>query len=527
MTAGAETPGLAVAPAAPAGRRALPILAFLGGLLVCGLLTLRVLDHGYISEALAARWTSALMVTSDAAAFRDLVAVNFPPLPLWFDMILAGLPATGGLPLPALASVLIAAILAGLWSRQLAAAGYGAVLSFLLALLFLAQPMLQQRLAEGSGLPFGLVAMSLMAPAASRVRRYGNVTALSVVGGGVAIIFFSDPAGIYLLLALLPFLVALAPPAFLARAPGAVLLVILFPVGIGLLGYLYSNWLFGASPFAFAHQQGTVLKGAADNAAMVPWLTGWGHTTPGAALAAALMALIALPVIPPALLRAYYPSGRYVGILLVVAVLVAVLLATATLFLAHPAQLLAYLVPVAVFALCEAGPRRLQGGLALLLALIGLAGGWLMQGFEAPAETNAWRSAIEGTAVDSDALDHDLAFGTELRRYDDVALDAASAGMVLPSRLDASGIALPNMERIKADLLFGALSTRYVAVQEPASERGRLDRIGRAIPDLWRHGPPGGTLVVEEGPWRLWRTAVPPGKEQENKSAGPARETAP
>jgi hypothetical protein len=411
--------------------------------------------------------------------------------------------------LPLLVNVLVGGLLAMFWARLLHASGYGSLLAGLLALTLLAQPALQQAIAGGSGGPMAVLVFTMLVPAAGRMWRSGDVNAIAMVGVALALMLFAAASGAYLVLALLPFLVLLSPPALLSRSAGGVLLVLLFPALFMVAGYLYVNWIFGGSALAFAASVSSVIRGAAANLGAHPWLLGWGHSVPGALLVGASMGFIGLPLLPVALWRVADRQTLFTLLMLSIAVISAIAIGSVTRYLDHPAQFLVYLTPVCVMALSAARPSRLGGEMALVLALAGLAGGWLVQGYQPAPTAAAWRLAMAGENVASPLNQDDAAFGLLLRDYHDIALDAERSGMVVPARGDGVGLVLISTDRLKADILSRNLSTRYVAVQDPDSPRGLDDRIGRAFPMLWRDGPAGGTLVASRGPWRLWQMPDP------------------
>lgn len=478
---------------------------FVAGLLLCGLMSLWVLRHGFMADIGISRWRTALVAASDATAFRELFAITFPPLSLSADMLAGLLPGSSGVPLPLLVNVLAGGVMAVLWGQLLYVAGYGRLFSGVLALILLAQPPVQQAIAGGSAGPLAMLAFTLLVPAAVRMRHSGEVNAMAMVGVALALLMFSAASGAYLVLALLPFLVVLSPPALISRSAGGVLLVLLFPGLFMLAGYLYVNWIFGGSALAFAAGVDAVIRGAAANLGAHPWLLGWGRSVPGSLLAGAVMGIVSLPLLPVALWRVVDRQAAFTLLMLSLAVLAAITIGSLTRYLDHPARMLAYLVPICAMALSAARPTRLGKRLVLALALASLAGGWVVQGFQPSPTAAAWRLAMAGTDVASPLTQDDAAFGMLLRDYQDVALDAERSGMVVPARGGASGLVLTSTDRLKADILTGHLSTHYVAVQDPGSPRGLGDRIGRAFPTLWRDGPTGGTLVANRGPWRLWR----------------------
>ncbi|MQP64512.1 hypothetical protein GE253_04050 [Niveispirillum sp. SYP-B3756] len=481
------------------------LIWFVAGLLLCGLLTMRVLDQGYMADIGIDRWRTALVAAADASAFRELFAVSFPPLALSADLLVGLLPGTAGVPLPLLVNVLAGATAAALWAGLLQGAGYGRLPAGLIALALLAQPPLQQVVASGSGGILGVLAFSLLVPAAIRMRHSGDVNAMAMVGVALALMMFSAASGVYMMLALLPFMVVLAPSGMVSRSPLGVLLVLLFPGCFTLAGYLYINWIFGGSAFAFAAGVDAVIRGAAANIGAHPWLLGWGHTVPGSLLAGAVMALLSLPLLPVALGRVMDRQARFTLLMLALAVLAAIAIGSLTRYLDHPSRLLVYLLPLGVVALVAAGPARLPVSLALLLALVSLAGGWLVQGYEPAPVADNWRQAMAGQNVAQMQTLDDAAFGRLLRNTGDIALDADASGMLVPGRGEADGLVLTSTDRLKADMVVGHISTEYVALQDPGSPRGERDRISQAFSTLWRDGPVGGTLVASRGAWRLWR----------------------
>lgn len=503
------SPSPALAPATgttrhPARAGSLWPLWFAAGLLLCGGQVLWTLDAGFLTPVATDRWRTALVALSDAAAFRELFAVTFPPLLLSADMIVALLPGTGSVPVPLLVNVLVGGALAAAWAAILVEGGYARVTAGLTALLLVAHPTLQQAIAAGEGVPLGVLAMTLLAPAALRVRRGGEVNAMAMVGAALALILFSAASGAYLVLAMLPFLVALSPPLLVARSAGGVLLVLLFPTAFTLAGYLYTNWIFGGSATAFAQGVDAAIQGAAGNLGAYPWLMGWGQGAGGALLAGALMILSACPLLPFILWRSPDRQARLSLALLAGSVLAAIIIASLTHYLDHPGRMLPYLLPIAIVGASTVRPGLLPARFLLVLAALGLGGGWLCQAIAPSPNITTWHAALSGQDVSTVAAHEDAAFGVLLRGLDDVAIDADMSGLVVPARGGAAGLVLTSTDRLKADILTRRLSTRYIALQDPRSPRGQRDRISRALPHLWHDGPPGGRLVAMRGPWRLW-----------------------
>lgn len=462
------------------------------------------MQGGWLGPAMADRWTRALLATADVGAFRDLTGTAYPVLPLGFDMIMALVPGSAGLPAPLLVNVLILSVAASLWVRMLVAGGHRFVPALITAGLLSCAPSLSLMVAGGGAAPVGVLAFTIAVTSALRLARRGEVNDMIALGVSLALLALADAAGAYLVLASVPFVALLLPARMVATSASGSLLVVMFPLIFAALALFYANWVFGGSPLAFAAGVDAAIHGSAARIGDSSWLLGPGRGMGTALLAGALLILANAPLLPVGL-WAGDRGARRVLLLLTGLILTALVLASATWFLGDPGRLLAYLPPVCALAAAVTGRHRLRGGLLPLLALLGLAAGWWMQGQAGDTDTAAWRQAMLGAGPLDAATQGELALGRFLRDLDDVAIDGLTAGAVLPGRGRAAGLVLPSNDRLKADLIVGHLRTSYVALRDPVSAAGARDRIAQALPDLWQDAGRGAVLVYDRGGWRVWR----------------------
>ena len=83
-------------------------------------------------------------------------------------------------------------------------------------------------------------------------------------------------------------------------------------------------------------------------------------------------------------------------------------------------------------------------------------------------------------------------------------VDTFNAPAVVLGRGGARGLLPPSDEAFALALLFGRIETAYVAVPNPQSAAGVLDRLNKAFPALYRRGAPGYRLVYQNESWRLF-----------------------
>jgi hypothetical protein len=85
-----------------------------------------------------------------------------------------------------------------------------------------------------------------------------------------------------------------------------------------------------------------------------------------------------------------------------------------------------------------------------------------------------------------------------------VLVDSINAPAVVVGRGSASGLVAPSDDEFALSLLTASVRTPFVAVPDPQSRGGALDRLNRAFPQLYRHGQSGYRLVYHNNNWRLF-----------------------
>jgi hypothetical protein len=99
-----------------------------------------------------------------------------------------------------------------------------------------------------------------------------------------------------------------------------------------------------------------------------------------------------------------------------------------------------------------------------------------------------------------DALD----LGGATTGREGVLVDSINAPAVVVGRGSAAGLVSPTDDDFALSLLTASVRTPFVAVPDPQSRTGALDRLNRAFPQLYRHGQPGYRLVYHNNNWRLF-----------------------
>jgi hypothetical protein len=185
------------------------------------------------------------------------------------------------------------------------------------------------------------------------------------------------------------------------------------------------------------------------------------------------------------------------------------MLAGATGWFGDP-SLVAVAAPVLAATLIVRVPRlgeRRREVIALLA--LGWIGGAVGLVFADPRVPTVLDDALRGVASDSEHVDA-LKLGGVTRDLSGVLVDSGNAPAVVLGRSRADGLLMPQSESFEFSLLFARFEAPYVAVPNPLTPAGALDRLNKAFPDLYRHGADGYRLVYQNQTWRLFKRIVAP-----------------
>jgi hypothetical protein len=287
-------------------------------------------------------------------------------------------------------------------------------------------------------------------------------------------------------LASLPALALAAPPAMLARTPGSIFLLLLFPVAFALFSFAYTRWALGAEPLSFLHAAFRSIP-TPEGALPLRMSQYVLEAVPALVLTAPL--LIAFPF-----WSRNRPSHLLPAIGLTGAVLFAGVLQVLLQGNAHIALVL--MSGVAVAAVCASRAARERAGVALLFLCLGIAGASLV------VAGAAWRKGeLSWPPARMQAAASPL--GTALCGKRGVLLDTAAHPGLVQLCGTAERLVVAGEPEFNLQIQSRRLTSPFVLVG-PFEMTAELDRIAHTFPDLYEHGADGYTRIHDGAGWRLY-----------------------
>ncbi len=441
-----------------------------------------------LAPGMIALWGEAIALAEGAVPVGH-AASTYPPLPASLSAAWQAMTGHTDVPGPALLAAALAALLGAIWWAYLGRAGLGPVAALLATLLLVLHPFTLWLVAEGPGPVLVAAGLSLLAIGLARLRRRAAAPDAMLAGAALALLVLADPAGIVLAIIAAPFIALVQPPELLARAPGGLLLILLFPLLAALGGLAFVALIFGGDPGAPLEALGTARPDA-------PW----------PAPATLLLPLAGLPVL---LALAIEPRGlpplRLLGIALAGLALSAPLVGGAFGLAVPMLDLVAPTIGLAATgaALLIRDAARPALGMAMLAA--GFAGGIGVLPLSADPGVGRMRAALGLAPAEPDAALRDIrALAAALEGRTGVAVDLRAAPELIAARGTAAGLIAPEEPDFALAARVGRLTAPVVVVRGEAGPAARLDRIRAAFPALHGGGQPGYALVGEYGAWRVY-----------------------
>lgn len=404
---------------------------------------------------------------------------HYPPLPLFVTLPFA-YAAPGGAQPAVLASAFIAALFATVLFQNFRFRGFGRGTALVAVLLLTANPLALHALASGPGAMLMLFTLFVLANGVFGLSAKGAAPDMLLTGAALLMLAFTHPYGLILAAAALPGLALVAPPSFLARTPGSLFLVLLFPLCFALIAFFYARsgvfaFAGGAAAGSAAHIGTAAVRAvvaAVMSAPLVAAFIIWTHRRPDLGLAA--VALISL-VIGAALLQLVFGGAG-----------------TGTLVLAGS-------LPVAAACAIYAPSSRLHQVYICVLLLAGAPGGGLIVAANASPKARqpvAAMAAAEMRAALTQIRDI-------LERRDGVLIDTTSHPGLVAMRGTARGLVTPGQVAFETQLQSRRLTAPFVVVTLP--DKGQTpDRVAITFPDFYQNGAPGYSLVFDRAGWRVY-----------------------
>jgi len=481
---------------------ALGVLLFSAAFL--GLLCQGVLQHGFVGQSATGLWTRILIVRDTTEFSPAYVALLFPPIPVVLSAVLSYLPGLGDGAAPYLVGVLATALLLAVMFFDLAPR-HGLPFSALFTCLLGLNPAMIWVATTGANGALGLLVFYGLMRILARFNLARDPQDYLHFGCLLCLLFFVDERALYLALAIFPVLPLVMPERPLKLSPLSVYLVLFSPLILGLLSWMYLNWLFMHDTLGFLTAPDALLRGAFATATSNQWLRTHGgeFLFPLVAMLAGL--LLVFPAwlsLPQVALR----HGKFsAGFAATVTIVVAGAFGTMTLFVAHPLDMIvlgavALMIGIKEMPLSIGRRRNIQ-----ILMAVGVCSGWLVFLFQPAPEMVSWREALSGQRVAyPDALEQ--ALGQFLAEAPcPTLMDDHAAPYGVAARGSAKDLILPYSYAFKLAMASTPARVQQIAVSKPGSPSAQRDRITQRFPYLYQKGLPGYVMVFEQGDWRVWR----------------------
>jgi len=414
----------------------------------------------------------------------------FPPVPYLLLFLAEWIARPLGLSAVGLASGVLAGGLLAIYLVALRRAGYPWFAVAMLALLFALNPLVLHAVARGPQTMLLLWGVWMVGMGMFGFRATSGVNALLSLSLGLALMALTSERGLAVALASVPFLLLAVPPDLRQRAYGSVYLVLLFPLIFAVLFMVAVSAMLLGGPFAFITPDMLQMARWSDRPL---WLV----------LAAGMTAVLGSAAIGVGLI---VRSGRRRPVQAATAALLgtaglAVVL-SALLGLAESAlhALTVVAAATAVFSVHWPREPHRTARVTLLLAL-----GFAVSASFIAADQRG-RADARGTLLGLAQREHGpgaLALGRWLRGVDGVMLHGLAHPEVVAARGSAGGLLTSTTPAFQVSLLSQRIFADHVVarVHRPGNSD---DAISRAMPDLYRQGPPGYRLAYDSDGWRVW-----------------------
>ena len=406
-----------------------------------------------------------------------------------------------------LVTVLFAAGILVLWNHQMTKSGYSVRLRMLMMLLIFIHPAYLWQATSGTLGTISLFCFYLLYVSTVKMIREQDIHAFIMVGVGLAIFYFADELTLYLFIALVPLLAMIVPRVILLSAPTSAYVILATPLLIAVAGWIYFNWIFYGSAFAFVNDPESGFLGSRHFIEQSTWLRVYG----GQWLIPILIALATVVIAYPAIVlmlaqmrnnRTYFSAA----LVLLLHPVIAVGLATYDFYLRHPVEIVSLVMAGVMAEMTALKAVRESTKWAIVgLLLAGAIGGWIVFHYQPTPAMQQWSSALFGTVL-PDNRQADIALGKWLDANRELTMvDDRSAYRAIVARGDAEKLVLPFSNPFKIEVRRAIPQIRQVALPNPSNGRGMGDAVNRRWPDFYEKGAQGYRLVYDRLGWRVWR----------------------
>jgi hypothetical protein len=484
--------------AAPLG-----LVVFIGVLVLAA----SAVRSGLMADDAVTLWAGAI-TAGDGRMPIGLISAAYPTIPFLMSTLIESV-APAGTPAPALLAAAIAAILACVWFVALRNTGRSAIVAGAIALLLVLHPGILRAALAGPSEILLVAFLAMLASALFDLRARSGVSEVMAVGLALVGLAFSHPMGAAMVCAAVPFLIFAVRPALAANSAVNVLVALIFPCLFAAASFAYVSWVFPGAGWTF-------LTSAAEGVSTweAAFAHGLGELTGlrafDAAIAAALAFVLGAPVAILVLIKVFHRQPLVMpAVVFAAAAVTAAALAAGTGLFGDPVAITAAAPVLAAILVIRIADIRDRTASVLALLVAGWFGGALALasidprlGSEASAAVMAFRAGagINANLERSDALD----LGGATAAREGVLVDSLNAPAIVVGRGSAAGLFSPTTDDFSLALLTSSITAPFVAVPDPQSRVGTLDRLNKAFPRLYRRGQPGYRLIYGNNTWRLF-----------------------
>jgi hypothetical protein len=446
---------------------------------------------GYTEYEVAALSGKAIMAAELRGRIEDVMTF-YPPLPLFLSLPFAYFPSSS-IPPAMLAAVLLSGLFAASLYYGFRGQGVSRWTAFAGALLLVLNPFSLYALSAGPSAMLLMAALLMLGFGLFGMAGEAAAPDAMMTGLALTLVAFSHPFGLVLVLASLPALALAAPPAILARTPGSLFLIFLFPVAFALFSFSYTRWALGAEPLTFLQAAFRAVP-TPEGTLSVRLSRYLLEVVPSLIVTAPL--LIAFPFWTKNRPSQFLPAAGLIGMVLLAGILQVLLQGHAD----TPLLLAAGLTAAGV---CATGAARERAGAVLLLLCLGVLGGSLAAAGMAYRKGElSWPLAAAQTPGGANAL------GAALCGKKGVLVDTAAHPGIVQLCGTAEGLVVAGEPDFNIQVQSRRLTSPYVLVG-PFVVAAELDRVAHTFPSLYEHGADGYARIHDGAGWRLYVRTEP------------------
>lgn len=486
-----------VSSARPSALAAVPVglVAFVAILALAAI----AVRHGLIADDALRLWAGASTAADGEVPIGRIVAA-YPTLPFMATTLVAYL-APADTPAPALVAAAALAVFAASCFLSFRKAGLPGAAAAIAALLVALHPALLRAVVAGPPEMFLAAFLLMLCLALYDLRARSGTAEVMRVGLALMALAFAHPMGGAFAFAAVPFLAFAVRPALVANSAFNAVIALVFPTFFAIVAFTYVSWIFPGDGWTFyaAPAESASIWTAVVERLFGDRLSGFPALNAGLTMAEALALGAPVAVVMLALMRRRRPLV-VPAVVFAAAAIAATAISVSTGFFGDPAAIVVAAPVLAATVVIRVPVAREHLALVIALLMLGWLGGFFSLALADPVTVNALHGdfARAGERIDA------LAAGGAAAGRDGVLADVEDAPAFVLGRGSARGILGPQSEPFALAMLFARIDTPFVAVPDPHSAAGAVDRLDKAFPSLFRDGLAGYRLIYQNKTWRLF-----------------------